>query len=719
MHGQPDPFMHSPGDAPTDRLRLFFQQAPGIIAIVSGPDHVFEFANTAYLDLVGRREVVGQRVRDVLPELDEQGTVALLDNVYATGEPCIGRRMPVAFRRHANASAETRYMDFVYQPVLDEQGRVTGIFAQGFDVTRQVETETAFSESEARYRLFSEETREGVVIHNGEVILDCNPAYARIFGYADVAEVIGLPSAACVTPRSAALLQEKRALNSEEPYEIEAIRKDGSVFPAEFVGRVATWKGEKVRIGLARDLTERKRREAALRVSEAHFAAIFDQSAAGFAESDLTGRFLRVNDRFCDITGYSREELVNMRRMQDITHPDDLPGNLVLFQKAVEAGEPFEIEKRYIRPDGSEIWVSNTVTLIHDEAGRPQSIASVSLDLTARREAEAALRQSESRLRLALDAGRMAVWESDTRTNSVTISPELNRLLGFSDDETPSIEEIRARYAPGSQDRLRAAAVAAIGRGERYAEEELEVIWLDGSRHWLLLRADLEVTPGEGGAVFVKATGVAFDITERKLWEERQRLLINELNHRVKNTLATVQSLAAQSFRETGAAGGPNFTAFQERLFALARAHDVLTRDNWEGAELREIIGEVIEPYCRRSSGRCDIDGPRVRLTPSMALALSMAVHELATNAAKYGALSAAEGQVSISWSVMPGNPRQLILCWQERGGPAVAFPQRKGFGTRLIERSLAQELAGEVSLAYVPTGVVCTIKAPLPESMA
>ncbi|WP_246718611.1 PAS domain-containing sensor histidine kinase [Microvirga terrestris] len=718
MHGKPEAPMRSPGDAPTDRLRFFFQQAPGMIAIVSGPNHVFEFANAAYLDLVGRREVVGKRVRDVLPELEEQGTVALLDKVYATGKPFIGRRMPVAFQRQANAPAETRYMDFVYQPVLDEQGRVTGIFAQGFDVTQQVETETAFSESEARYRLFSEETREGVVIHNGEVILDCNPAYARVFGYDDVAEVIGLPSTAFVTPRSAALLQEKGARGDEEPYEIEAIRKDGSAFPAEFVGRVATWKGQKVRIGLARDLTERKRREAALRESEAHFAAIFDQSAAGLAEADLSGRFIRVNDRFCEISGYAREELLNGRRMQDITHPDDLPRNLVLLQRSVETGEPFEIEKRYIRPDGSEVWVSNTVTLIRDSIGEAHSIASVSIDLTARREAEAALRQSESRLRLALDAGRMAVWESDNRTNSVTTSPELNRLLGFPEDASPTIEEIRSRYAPGAQDRLRTAAAAALQRGERNAEEEFEIIWPDGSRHWLLLRADLEVMPGEDGAVSVKATGVAFEITERKLWEERQRLLINELNHRVKNTLATVQSIALQSFRHTDKANGSNVTAFQDRLFALARAHDILTRDNWEGAELRDIVGEVIEPYCRQSSGRCDIDGPRVRLTPSMALALSMAVHELATNAAKYGALSVAEGQVSVSWSIMSGTPRQLTLCWEERGGPPVASPERRGFGTRLIERSLAQELAGEVSLAYVPTGVVCTVKAPLPDGI-
>lgn len=719
MHGKPASSVRSSADVSTERLRLFFQQAPGMIAILSGPEHVFEFANAAYLDLIGRCDVIGKQVRDVLPELDEQGTVALLDGVYATGEPFVGRRMPVAFQRQPDAPAETRYIDFVYQPVTDDQGAVTGIFAQGFDVTEHVQTEAAFQESDARYRLFSEETREGVVIHNGNVMLDCNPAYARIFGYDDVADVIGRPSAACVTPRCAALLQEKGALGDEEPYEIEAIRKDGSVFPAEFVGRKTLWRGQKVRIGLARDLTERKRREAALRDSEAHFAAIFDQTAAGFSEVDLAGRFLRVNDRFCAITGYTRDELLSGLRMQDITHSDDLPENLRLFQRAVEAGEPFQIEKRYIRPDGSVVWVSNTVSLIHSETRQPHTVVSISLDLTARREAEAASRQSEARLRLALDAARMAVWESDTRTNSISTSPELNRLLGFPEDATPTIDEIRARYAPGARDRLRAAAAAALSRGERYAEEELEVIWPDGSRHWLLVRAELEVTPGPDGAIYVRATGVALDISDRKIWEERQRLLINELNHRVKNTLATVQSIAVQSFRDAGAASGPNFTAFQDRLFALASAHDILTRDNWEGAELREIVGEVIEPYCRLSNGRCDIDGPCVRLTPSMALALSMAVHELATNAAKYGALSVPTGQVSISWAIMPGEPRYLTLCWQERGGPPVAPPTRKGFGTRLIERSLAQELAGEVNLAYVPAGVVCTIKAPLPKEGA
>ncbi|WP_230534423.1 HWE histidine kinase domain-containing protein [Microvirga roseola] len=174
----------------------------------------------------------------------------------------------------------------------------------------------------------------------------------------------------------------------------------------------------------------------------------------------------------------------------------------------------------------------------------------------------------------------MAVWESDTRTDTITTSPELNLLLGFPADASPSTEEIRSRYAPGAREGLKAAAAAALQRGDRYAEGELEVIWPDGSHHCLLVRAELEVTAVAGSPPQIKATGIAFDITGGKRWEEHQQLLINELNHRVKNTLATVQAMATQSLRQVSEDSRPKLQSFEDRLFALARAHDVLTREN-------------------------------------------------------------------------------------------------------------------------------------------
>jgi two-component sensor histidine kinase len=201
--------------------------------------------------------------------------------------------------------------------------------------------------------------------------------------------------------------------------------------------------------------------------------------------------------------------------------------------------------------------------------------------------------------------------------------------------------------------------------------------------------------------------------TERRA-AEHQRLLIDELNHRVKNTLATVQSITAQTLRTAETAEAAR-DALEMRLLALSRAHDVLTRESWEGADLREVVQRALEPYQIYGESRLRITGQHVRLTPRMSLALAMALHELATNAAKYGALANKTGTIDVSWTVRNGaTPPRLLLRWIESGGPAVVPPCRRGFGSRLIERSLAQDLDGQVDIAFAPTGVVCTVDSPL-----
>jgi len=185
---------------------------------------------------------------------------------------------------------------------------------------------------------------------------------------------------------------------------------------------------------------------------------------------------------------------------------------------------------------------------------------------------------------------------------------------------------------------------------------------------------------------------------------QRQQLMINELNHRVKNTLFTVQSLARQSLGRP--ADTPGLQAFNERIMALARAHDLLTRSVWEGADLQEILEETLEPYLDRTI----LAGPPVALTPNAALALSMVFHELGTNAGKYGALSLPGGAVTVVWHVDPGAPHRLTLHWEERGGPPVSPPARKGFGSRLIAATLKSDLAGEARIDYRPSGLVCVL---------
>ncbi|HEV2559830.1 MAG TPA: sensor histidine kinase [Microvirga sp.] len=203
-------------------------------------------------------------------------------------------------------------------------------------------------------------------------------------------------------------------------------------------------------------------------------------------------------------------------------------------------------------------------------------------------------------------------------------------------------------------------------------------------------------------------------LDQEKRAAEHQRLLIDELNHRVKNTLATVQSIATQTLRTAETADEAK-DALERRLLALSRAHDVLTRESWEGADLKDVVGRALEPYQVHSESRLRVTGPSVRLTPRMSLALAMALHELATNAVKYGALSNKNGTIDVTWRVQNGaEPARLVLRWSEAGGPPVVAPRRRGFGSRLIERSLASDLNGEVDIAFAPTGVVCTVSAPV-----
>jgi PAS domain S-box-containing protein len=202
------------------------------------------------------------------------------------------------------------------------------------------------------------------------------------------------------------------------------------------------------------------------------------------------------------------------------------------------------------------------------------------------------------------------------------------------------------------------------------------------------------------------------DISAYVRARQQRELLINELNHRVKNTLATVQSVAAQTLKGNTVPVTVK-SALESRLLSMAGAHDVLTQQNWEGADLRNIVEKALSPFMapRREF---DVGGPDIRLLPKSALAVAMAVHELATNAAKYGALSNGSGRISVQWAVAERDAPHLQIVWTETGGPKVAAPTSKGFGSRLIERGLAGQLGGEAVIDYRETGVVCRIMAPL-----
>ncbi len=270
----------------------------------------------------------------------------------------------------------------------------------------------------------------------------------------------------------------------------------------------------------------------------------------------------------------------------------------------------------------------------------------------------------------------------------------------------------RKVHHPDHVDRVVARVQHSWESGEPW-EDTFPLKSRDGQWRWFLSRA-LPVRDEDGHVL--RWFGTNTDITELRDADERQRLLLNELNHRVKNTLAAVQSLSKQS-----ACNADSVDTFQEkfepRLLALSRTHTLLARDTWQGASLIEVISKTLNPFKNgHEIGRIKMQGPEVRLGPTAAVTLGMAMHELATNAATYGALSVPEGGVEITWrfDLEGGSLPALDLLWREHNGPPTKPSGRRGFGTRLVKDGVARELDGEVKLELEDSGAVCSMRLPL-----
>lgn len=257
------------------------------------------------------------------------------------------------------------------------------------------------------------------------------------------------------------------------------------------------------------------------------------------------------------------------------------------------------------------------------------------------------------------------------------------------------------------------AQIEAQFQGNSDAHPEILHRRKDGSEFW----AAISISPvrDESGDI-VQYFASFFDLTKHKEDQARSKMLVDELNHRVKNTLATVQSIVWQALRM---ASDPNLReSIESRLFALSRSHDLLTRENWESAGLLDVVHDALEPFgvAGERAERIAITGENIRFPPKAALALGIAFNELATNAVKYGAFSNGAGSILIAWTIEPApEGNRVLLKWQEKDGPPVTPPSRKGFGSRVLERSLAHELKGTVHIDYRSDGVVCIMNIPAP----
>lgn len=463
--------------------------------------------------------------------------------------------------------------------------------------------------------------------------------------------------------------------------------------------------------GVAFDVTAQKLAEEKLRDAERRLAAIVDSSRDAIWSWNSDGTITSWNAEAERLFGYSAAEAVG-RSILLLVPPESQTAAYDALARLREGGWFGQYETVRVTKDGRRVAVELTVSPIHDPAGRTVGASTICRDITRRREAEAALQHSEELLRLSQEAGRVGSFEWDIQRSTSRHSREYERLYGVPAGELAgSREGWLAGIHPDDKAAVLNQRRAALD--DRLEEHQIEfrIVRPDGSIRWVEARSrafyDAKGEPQ-------RLVGVNVDITDRKESEQRQSLLLHELNHRVKNVLANIHALWSQTRRSSA----PNelSDAFEGRLKSFARTHQALLESGFEAASMQSLADQELEPYLNLGAdlGLVDIEGPELSLKAHAAQMIALALHELATNSAKYGALGAQRGRVSLRWSIAAnGGHRVVRILWREAGARDAASPSRSGFGRTLLERIVPGALEGAATLEFLPTGALYELEFP------
>ena len=466
-------------------------------------------------------------------------------------------------------------------------------------------------------------------------------------------------------------------------------------------------------LAISRDITATRRVEAALSERERQLRMALTAGRLGYWELDVAAGTLTASD-ICKVNfGRDPADPFTYDELRAAVHPADRDRMTKAVEHTLATGDDYDIEYRAIRPGGSLAWILVRAQLLRDEEGRPARMSGISLDVTDLKAVEQKLELSEASLKLATDAAEIGSWDLDLTTNVLTWSDRTKALFGISPGVPCSMDDFYEGLHPDDRAATSIAFASALDPSVRatYDVEYRTVGKEDGLVRWVAAK-------GRGifdeDARCVRAIGTAIGIGERKEAEERQRVLSHELNHRMKNTLTMIQAIANQTLR-AGVSLEDAKVAFGARVAALSKAQDILTATSWSQASVLEVVQNALSPHGGDGS-RFTIAGPDLHLSARCALGLSLALHELATNAAKYGALSTDAGFVQVTWrTTTDGTAPEFMFGWREQGGPPVTPPTRTGFGTRMIERFLAGYFRGTAQLSYETDGVSFSLNARSP----
>jgi PAS domain S-box-containing protein len=572
------------------------------------------------------------------------------------------------------------------------------------DITARKLAEERLAEREAQLALFIKHAPVGIAMFDDKMrYMAVSDRFLSNYKLPGAAEIIGRSHYDIIPdiPQRwrelhARVLAGEELGHEEDPFP----RRDGRVERVEW--SMKPWRTADGRVGGALLFSQFLTGISAER--EARFQATFENAAVGIAHVASDGRWLRVNKALCRILGYPVDELIT-KSFQDVTYPDDLAADLAkldLMRKGKVGA--YDIEKRYLRKDGTVIWAKLTVGCVRKSDGSIDYFVSVIEDISARKQVEEELTKSEERFRSSLLRSPLPVLLFDDREQILAISQSWLKETGYSRKELRSVEDWTTRAYGDRSDEVLQRIRQIMSTEPEASAGEMTIRTRDGrNRLWSFVHSALGAQ-SDGRRLFIS---LAQDITERRAHEEQVQLLMREVSHRAKNMLSLANAIA----RQTAAREPEDFIErFTERLQALAANVDLLIRSEWQGVDVEDLVRAELARFADLIGFRIAVDGPKLRLNAAASQAIGLALHELSTNAGKYGALSVAAGCVDVGWRL---DGDTFSMSWTERNGPPVSRPERRGFGSTVIDPMAKSTVGGEVQLDFAPSGLAWRLTCP------
>jgi PAS domain S-box-containing protein len=692
------------------QLAAFVEHAPAAIAMFDREMRYLAVSRRFVVDyrLPSGEQLVGRRHYEVFPDIPQRWR-----DIHArvlAGEELSHDEDPLP-----RPDGRIDWVRWLMTPWRRVDGSVGGALLFAEIRTEHIEARRALAESEARFRAAFENAAVGVVLVDAKgSILRVNDTFARMLGYStkeletkafqDVTHPDDL--AANLSALEKTLTGEANSYCIEKRY----VRKDGRFIWASLtVGCVRKLDGDvDYFLSVIEDITDRKLAEARLAERNAQLDLAGKIARIGSFVYDHSTKTLQLSPGCAAIYGLPEGTLqISREDWRARVHPDDLPQLDAVARRAFTSGDrEFVLVFRIFR-HGQVRWIESRVLISYNAAGKPVRRIGAKIDVTERKQAEQALAERDIQLTLAAKAGLVGTYAYDADTEIMQISAGYAAIHGFPEGTTEiARSECLAGVHPGDIGRVEQFRSEAFRARLHEYNVEYRIIRPGGELRWVETRCFLSFS---GGGHPHRVVGVSIDITERKRVEEQQRTLLAELDHRVKNALSTVSAVVSHTRQGSGSVA--DFAAALDgRIRSMATTHELLSSGRWNGISLTELVRGELAPYATRNN--TEIWGPEVILKPEAGQAIAMVLHELATNAAKYGALSTNEGRVSIRWDRWPnGHSPRLVLEWQEIDGPPVVAPGKISFGTSTIRDLIPYEFGGKVDLAFAPEGVRCRLE--------